>query len=145
MDTKKCTKCGITKPLDHFGNNKSSTATHNSLGQRLRRPECKACTTRCAKERDKAKRLVGNPEPPPVGTPCEICTRAGTTRFPILRFDHCPVSLKFRGWICDSCNISIGRLGDDTSSLLNVLNYLNRTEKRTLVQDPTTLEVRFQA
>ena len=29
--TKCCTKCSAIKPLDEFANNKSSTATHNSL------------------------------------------------------------------------------------------------------------------
>ena len=38
--------------------------------------------------------------------------------------DHDPVTKKFRGWLCESCNMSIGNLGDNIEGLTRALNYL---------------------
>ncbi len=133
--TKCCTKCSAIKSLDEFANNKSSTATHNSLGERLRRPECKDCTKREAKGRKDAYKLSEKVAYPPAGTGCDICNKPGTSRFPVLRFDHDHDTLAHRGWLCDKCNISIGSLGDNVQSILHVLNYLNKSEQKKLLID----------
>jgi hypothetical protein len=44
--------------------------------------------------------------------------------------DHNRRTKKFRGWLCNSCNTSIGRLGDDINGLVQALNYLLRAENR---------------
>ena len=128
-----CSKCGKEKVLEEYADNKCSTATHNSKGERLKRPECKVCTKYVASGRDKAYLLAGKPSPPPENTPCNICKSPGTSRFPILRFDHDHDTLKHRGWLCDKCNRSLGCLGDNVSSIVNVLNYLNKTENKQLL------------
>lgn len=133
--TKCCTKCSLVKPLTDFANNKSSTATHNSLGERLRRPECKDCTKRDAKGRNDARKISAKIPTPPAGTGCDICKKPGTSRFPILRFDHDHDTLAHRGWLCDKCNISIGSLGDNVESIIKVLNYLNKSEQKKLIID----------
>ena len=50
-------------------------------------------------------------------------------------FDHCHEREIFRGYLCDPCNRSMGVLGDNIEGLLKCINYLNKTEKRTLVQN----------
>ena len=38
--------------------------------------------------------------------------------------DHCHKTKKFRGWLCNQCNFSIGGLGDDVEGVIKALNYL---------------------
>jgi hypothetical protein len=45
-----------------------------------------------------------------------------------LHLDHCPGSNKFRGWLCNACNLGIGKLGDTVESLERALAYLRRAE-----------------
>ena len=54
-----------------------------------------------------AKRLVGNPSPPLLGTPCEFC---GEFRGKKLTFEHNHDTMEFRGWSCDPCNRAFGIL-----------------------------------
>lgn len=56
---------------------------------------------------------------PPDGQECEIC---GSTEK--LRYDHNHNTGKFRGWICNSCNLMIGSAKEDQKILLNAINYL---------------------
>jgi hypothetical protein len=141
IDTRICSKCEAEKPLNEFANNKCSTATHTSDGKRLIRPECKDCTKREANDRKKAYDQSGKPEYPPAGTGCDICAKPGTSRFPILRFDHDHATLAHRGWLCDKCNRSLGCLGDDVTSIIKVLNYLNRSERKTIVVEDGELKI----
>ena len=50
-------------------------------------------------------------------------------------FDHCHVNNIFRGYCCNSCNRSIGVLGDNVDGLLKVMNYLLKTEKSKIIQN----------
>lgn len=43
-------------------------------------------------------------------------------------FDHCHNSKKFRGWLCNPCNMGIGQLGDTREGLLKALAYLDKCE-----------------
>lgn len=128
MQRKICSKCNIEKDIDCFGNNTSGPAQYDSNGNRYKRPECKECNSKATKGRSLARKLSKNLETPPIGTPCELCGRAGTKRFPQLRFDHCHKTMKHRGWLCDPCNRSLGVLGDSIESFVKVINYLNKTE-----------------
>ena len=141
IDTRICSKCEAEKPLSEFANNKCSTATHDSDGNRLIRPECKDCTKRDATDRKKAYVQSGKPAYPPAGTGCDICAKPGTSRFPILRFDHDHATLAHRGWLCDKCNRSLGCLGDDVTSIIKVLNYLNKSERKTIVVEDGELKI----
>lgn len=40
--------------------------------------------------------------------------------------DHCHVTGKVRGLLCDSCNVAIGRLKDDPDLVLAAWRYLTR-------------------
>jgi hypothetical protein len=58
------------------------------------------------------------------GGVCKICLLAPTGRKKNLCVDHCHVTGKVRGLLCDSCNRAIGLLGDDTNLLAKAIEYL---------------------
>ena len=57
---------------------------------------------------------------------CECCGKP--QKHKALALDHCHQSKEFRGWLCDACNMGIGRLGDDVAGLLRAVEYLRRAE-----------------
>jgi Recombination endonuclease VII len=61
----------------------------------------------------------------PAPPACECCGKPGKR----LCLDHDHVTLKFRGWLCDACNMGIGRLGDSRDSVLAALRYFDRAEQ----------------
>ena len=67
------------------------------------------------------KNLPGPSRPVP---PC--CEACGIPQKTALRLDHCHVTGKFRGWLCNDCNLGIGLLGDTVESLELRLAYLRR-------------------
>lgn len=59
---------------------------------------------------------------------CAICKRLPRKvredrRFPLV-VDHCHDTGRVRGLLCDSCNVSLGRLGDNEDALTLVLEYV---------------------
>jgi hypothetical protein len=53
---------------------------------------------------------------------CAICLRPpGKKR---LHVDHCHISGRVRGLLCDDCNLGIGKLGDDPSRVMSAAAYL---------------------
>ena len=63
---------------------------------------------------------------PPAGTPCECGGRVDK-----LQLDHeHGGSRKFRGFVCKSCNIGLGHLGDSSEGVLRALAYLAAAEER---------------
>lgn len=65
----------------------------------------------------KMERRAGRPKP----DLCEACGKTGK-----ICFDHCHERNVFRGWICDSCNVTLGRMRDDIKALRDLANYLER-------------------
>lgn len=53
-------------------------------------------------------------------TLCELCS---SDKFRIV-FDHCHISGKFRGWICDQCNKVLGLVKDSREVLGKMIVYL---------------------
>ncbi len=51
---------------------------------------------------------------------CELCGRDRK-----LVVDHCHVTGKFRGAICQGCNVAIGNLGDTVEGVLKAVKYLS--------------------
>ena len=118
MNTQQCSKCDKVLPLnDSFfhRNQKNGDGT-----KQYWRPDCKACVSRITRERRQSRTMAGDPTTPPLGTPCRSCGR--TTQK--LVFDHCHQTLRFRGWICGSCNKGYGLLGDTEEALLQRLAYI---------------------
>jgi Recombination endonuclease VII len=59
---------------------------------------------------------------------CECCNiiLAETTKGP--QFDHCHAQLFHRGWLCNSCNNAIARLGDSIEGVMRAIIYLKKAE-----------------
>ena len=125
---KKCSKCNIIKTLDCYNGNTSGRDAFDRWGYRLRRPECSACTKLAADGKKVALQIAkrdGIPHAAPEGAQCEICESTQN-----LVFDHCHTKELFRGWLCNSCNRSMGVLGDNIEGMLKCIHYLNKTEKK---------------
>ena len=75
--------------------------------------------------------LAGRPRP----DECEVCGTPGKTRF-----DHCHLTGHFRGWLCNRCNLSLGRLDDDPELLRKLADYLERHTSRHAQVDWVTKE-----
>jgi hypothetical protein len=73
---------------------------------------------RLAYARNKIVFLAGRPRP----AACEICG-FNQTRRP-LAYDHCHQTGKFRGWICDNCNVALGMVRDNVDHLRMLIRYL---------------------
>jgi hypothetical protein len=56
------------------------------------------------------------------GQPCKTGQR--------LCMDHCHQTLRFRGWLCQRCNHTLGRVGDNSALLRNLADYLDRAKTR---------------
>lgn len=67
-------------------------------------------------------------------TNCECCNiiMAKTPKGPT--FDHCHETSFHRGWLCNSCNNGIARLGDSRDGLLKALAYLDKAEAAWIMQ-----------
>ena len=129
-----CTKCKVTKPLTDF-----YKQPHGKYG---RRAECTGCTARRTSDyrerfpekmkqwsREGARRQMGCPIPTrPIADFCEIC--GGTEK---LHLDHDHDDGKFRGWICNKCNLGLGLLGDSIPCVNRVMEYLLKAEEDDVV------------
>ncbi len=64
--------------------------------------------------------------PPPYEPPehCEACGR------PLLKpnLDHCHITNRFRGWLCNPCNAALGLAGDTPEGVRRLLEYIIRTQ-----------------
>lgn len=54
---------------------------------------------------------------------CELCGENG-----VICFDHDHKTGKFRGWICQRCNTTIGFVEDSIPLLLRIIDYLNKNK-----------------
>ena len=134
---KTCSKCLIEKNLCDFNGNTSGRDAFDKNGYRLRRPECNECTKNVNNGKCQAKKKakdLGISYTAPEGILCAVCNKSATSGNGIV-FDHCHTKNIFRGYCCNSCNRSIGVLGDNIDGLLNALNYLLKSEKCIIIQN----------
>jgi hypothetical protein len=111
-NSKQCVKCKKIKPIEDFRLNFSKN-------KNVRRPECRECEKEYNKSRiEVAKNLIR----PSLGTPCDCCGRTDKE----LLMDHCHKTEEHRGWLCQSCNIGIGRLGDCIEGVEKAIEYLKK-------------------
>jgi len=117
---KACSKCLVTKPLSDY-RIESSRNWRVPIEQRRKyyREECKECEKKLSKQLREAKKLA-TPKP----TKCECCSKETDE----LVVDHDHQTGKFRGWLCKTCNIGIGKLGDNLTGVENATRYLNNCE-----------------
>lgn len=106
---KECCKCKELKPIDCF--------TKRGEGKTKKRilSYCKECEKRIKKDLVRLKKYA-----PPKPERCDCCGKECQK----LVLDHDHESNKFRGWICDSCNVGISRLGDNLDGVIKAVEYL---------------------
>jgi hypothetical protein len=94
--------------------------------KRLKNPEGLIARTRRAGWKFRNMPTPTRPEP----TTCECCgnaqNRIQNGRPHGLHLDHDHATGVFRGWLCNACNLGIGKLGDTIESLEHALTYLRR-------------------
>ena len=124
-DGRKCIHCSKVKSPDSYewrdGQKKS------------RRKDCRVCRnlfTRIVREL-----YSDNPKPNSPDYECPCCfktekqireTRGHYTDRTIWVLDHNHITQKFRGWICDHCNVGLGRFDDKIENLTKAITYLER-------------------
>lgn len=85
------------------------------------------------RERARLKNWRVNNLPAPTRPEPEVCECCGKPNIRgdgrrALALDHCHDSGRFRGWLCDACNLGIGKLGDSVEAVERALAYLRRNE-----------------
>jgi hypothetical protein len=96
---------------------KARNAALNKARQQT--PEYK--TWDAAKYRARREALASRPRP----DLCEACGRP-PNGMGALHLDHCHSTGVFRGWLCHSCNLSLGAVADDPVTLRKLADYLDR-------------------
>ena len=71
------------------------------------------------KNLEKLETIAGRKKP----NKCDVCKLEGR-----ICFDHDHNTGKFRGWLCEHCNVILGFAGDDSNLLINLAKYLNDNE-----------------
>lgn len=123
--TRTCTRCqyeALSKWVD------LNPDRHRTQGRHWKRRNAERYHTEeeRAKMRDRWRGLRGFPAPTrPTPINCECCGRKleGGRK---THLDHCHETGAFRGWLCGSCNLGIGSLGDNIEGIELALAYLKR-------------------
>jgi Recombination endonuclease VII len=75
----------------------------------------------------KRRKKMGQPEPTgPYPNACEICEALEANQDKGLMLDHDHKTGLFRGWLCSSCNLGLGKLGDSLEQIERTLRYMQR-------------------
>lgn len=108
----KCPKCGQLH--DNGGGGKTSY--------------CKPCKSEYNRVMTKLRQETKTPD---LDYVCPICQRSGHeihvyshVRTP-WRLDHDHVTGEFRAYLCDSCNVGLGKFNDDPDMLKRAIAYLH--------------------
>ena len=116
FNTKICVYCKQEKLLSDYSKHKNMKDNLDS--------RCK----QCVKERSKSLRLIRKTAPPKPDV-CECCGEDPELKlyrpFWVLDEDH--ENGCFRGWLCDSCNVAIGHLGDNLEGVMKAVKYFVNT------------------
>jgi hypothetical protein len=109
MCVKVCIYCKLEKPFEAF-------PKHSHKRDKLDN-RCRECIKQHSKIRAKLKKNA-----PPKPEACECCGVITTK----LCLDHDHKTHQFRGWLCDPCNIGIGKLGDTIEGIQKGIIYLEK-------------------
>ena len=118
-----CKKCQTMQPLSNYGRDSGSNKLSSC---------CKTCSRRLSNQ---VKKLLKETPPPPDDYICPGCLRDEQTIRATLRFrkrkagriwslDHDHDTGKFRGWICNKCNLALGNMNDNLEYARRLVKYL---------------------
>ena len=96
----------------------------------LRRPVCRECYAKKVKINPTQKRdfVLSYPRPE-IGEifTCPICLKSFKREHDNdVVLDHSHTNGSVRGWLCSSCNTSLGKFGDDISVLKRAISWIQR-------------------
>jgi len=127
--SKVCRECKIKKDIENFAPNQFGK--NNRV---LRRPICRECYSKKVKANPKLKReFIAKHPRPEIGEAfeCPICLKA------IIRehvndvvLDHSHEDGSIRGWLCSSCNTSLGKFNDDPEILKRAVNWIEKHKNK---------------
>ena len=121
--SKICRACGIEKSIESFA--KNQFGKNNRV---LRRPVCRDCYSKKVKINPEEKKIYESKHPrPKLGEEfaCPVCNRKFVRKFQNdVVLDHSHVDGGVRGWVCSSCNTSIGKFYDDPSILQRAIDWI---------------------
>ena len=124
MSRVSCRKCGDTLTEE--------TMTKKEVSKKGKQYYLNRCRT-CIVEADILLRRLKRENPmPPSGSECTLCVRISK-----LFCDHDHATDQFRGWICKTCNCSIGGLGDSEEGVRKALTYLEKARSKQRSRSPT--------
>ena len=150
-DNKRCTKCGIVKPVIEFGKEKRYSSGYRSWckqcictynhGWNKRNPQSRVAATQKWKRNNPHKPISARLKKAygitleeyegllaQQGNRCAICSAdkpGGIGRFHV---DHDHVTGRVRGMLCNNCNTAIGLMRENTTILRSAIEYLIRWE-----------------
>lgn len=117
IPSKVCSKCNQNLPLSQFSKNS---------GRSYLRSECKECTNKLTKQIKEYKKISI-----PKDYICPICLKneeacrgLGGKKAGTWCVDHNHITGEFRGWLCHSCNRTIGNFHDDVDKMQRAIDYL---------------------
>lgn len=125
MIYKQCSTCLLEKPLDDF--------CKNSKGLHKRSQKCKECSAKVTALYRKenynkvyAQKFKATESEIAAVLSKEVCEICGITAPKHRRhaIDHCHITGKIRGLLCDTCNKGLGLFYDDLDLLQKAINYL---------------------
>ncbi|MEQ8237785.1 MAG: endonuclease domain-containing protein [Cyclobacteriaceae bacterium] len=126
---KVCRECKIEKNIEDFAPNQFGK--NNRV---LRRPVCRECYAKKVKANPQLKKEFIEKHPRPnIGDKfqCPICHKV------ILRehnndvvLDHSHVDGSIRGWLCSSCNTSLGKFNDDPEVLRRAIEWIENNKDK---------------
>ncbi len=127
---KECKGCHAELSIFDFAANQRTPR-----GAMNRRSYCKSCyKKRKGKypKRSDIDEFESTSPRPPIGDTfqCPLCERIFTvTNNKLVNLDHDHITGEIRGWICQDCNTSMGRMGDDISTLARAIIWLKTAGK----------------
>lgn len=119
----KCPTCKEYKPESAYPNLSKNAMISKSPKRTGYHRNCKSCISTT----HKLVRVLKRENTYPKESICECCG-LNPAKHDKLHLDHCHITNKFRGWICRSCNLGLGCLGDTVEGLEKALSYLRKTE-----------------
>ncbi len=123
QQVKTCKECGKEKDVEAFAPNQ-----YGKNNRVLRRPVCRECYAKKVKINPEQKRLFEKNNPrPKIGEIflCPICNRSFKREHSNdVVLDHSHIDGSVRGWLCSSCNTSLGKFKDDVNVLQRAINWI---------------------
>jgi len=138
---KKCTKCGIEKPLSEYYKDRSrksgirnSCKTCDKLKSHVWRQEDKSRTRKCWRD-SKLKKKYNITEAQYQEMKLEQNNKCGICKEELgfghlSAIDHCHKTGKVRALLCRNCNLGLGHFKDSIDVLKSALKYLQKYNKK---------------